>query len=492
MNEYLERRVLEFGSERPNKLAVVCKDEVVTYSELRDKVIHVVAVLRDMGVEENDKVLLQAVVSSNYVVTYIALHIIGAVVVPMDRKAVLQTVIDINESISINHIIGAQKFIEKIEQGISYETIFSFSIESELHDICDSDVMQEYDILYTTGTTGQSKGVVSTRGSVHAAIMNEIEGTNLTEEDVVLIPIPLNHSIGIGKLRAILYLGATVVLYPGVSMAMELKKIIDKYGCTAMVSVPSALQLVYNQAKDKMGEVLGTLRFIEVGSAPFGVELKKILMQHLPDTHILNRYGSTETPGAIYLDLKEAPSKIGSIGRPLSHTLIRVIDDNGEEMISSKDCVGYLAISGPMLMKGYYNAPDLTNEVLRDGFVVSKDLGYIDEDNYVYLIGRQNNVINTGGKKVSPHEVEEYMMESGLIKECAVFGREDANGILGQVPVALCVLMDDGITEKELSAYLKDKLEKYKIPVEYKFVTSLPRNYMGKIDYEKCKKHFEV
>lgn len=477
----LEAAVLEHGVVQADKVAIATKEGCTTYGQLREKILGVLFQLQKRGVDKSQVVLLQATPDVNYIATYLALHCLGAIVVPVDRKAVLETLIEIEKQLHASFYIGSVEKVEVLKNGISYAELVAEE-ELAIYETEDYSGEEEYDILYTTGTTGKSKGVVSTRKSISAAMANEIEGPAMTSDDVLLIPIPLNHSFGIGKLRAILYLGGTVVLQNGVSMAIELKNNISRYHCTAMICVPSALQIICKQAGAKLPQVFEGIRFIEVASAPFSVELKEKLMEYLPHVHILNRYGSTETPAAIYLDVKEAPDKMASIGRALSHVQVKIIDDNLNEINSSITNTGKLAISGDMLMKEYYNDVDATEEIKRDGWIYSKDIAYIDEDGYIFLLGRDDDVINTGGKKVSPLELEDALLKSSLVKECAIIGIDDPMKLLGKVPVLAYVPENKGIKDEDVLNYLKNNFEKYKVPVACLRVKALPRNYMGKLE----------
>lgn len=491
MSVFLEDKVLEYGETKPNRLAVGFKDEQITYKALRGKILRICSFLSRQGIGRGSIVLLQAVTGSDYVAAYLALHCLGAVAVPIDRKAAVETIRDIQKQLETSFFIGSDKSAALLNGGIRYsdcmeeKEIFHYvPLVYEAGDI--------YDILYTTGTTGQAKGVMATRGSVLAAIQNEMEGPEMTSEEVLLIPIPLNHSFGIGKMRAVLYLGGTVVLQNGVSMAAELKNNIEKFHCTAMICVPSALNIISRQAGERLGEILGNLHFIEAASAPFGIDLKEKLLEQLPDVHILNRFGSTETPAAIYLDMKETPDKLASIGKAVSGARVKIVDEERKEIISSKENIGKLAISGAMLMKGYYRAEELTKSVLQDGWLYSKDMAYIDQDGYIFLMGRDDDVINTGGKKFSPLEVEDLLMKSELIRECAIVGIPDPKKMLGMVPVMAYVPSREGIGESAVMKYLRERIEKYKIPVKCMRVKLLPRNYMGKLERNKVKELFTM
>jgi long-chain acyl-CoA synthetase len=487
--ERLEERVLQYGIKFPDKIAIGTRKEQTTYGQLRGKILRAVKYFEKKEIKKGEKILLQAVQGSDYIAAYLALHCLDAVVIPVDRKATLDTLSNMKNQLTAGIYISDKSVDMEIEQ-LQYQDIFKDNGAEDVN-FSQFDENDIFDILYTTGTTGQSKGVVTTRKSVYFAIQNEIEGTGLTEDDVLMIPIPLNHSFGIGKMRATLFLGGTVVLQNSITMVPDLKKSMKEFQCTCMICVPSALQMLCKLTGERVQEVIGGLRFIEAASEPFPLKLKEEIVDLLPETHILNRYGSTETPGAVYLDITAAPDKKASIGRALSRVKIQIVDENRKEIVSSKDHVGKLAIAGPMVMKGYYGAEELTNQILSEGWLYSKDLAYIDEDGYIYLVGRDDDVINTGGKKFSPLEVEEIIMKSGFVSECVMVGIADRKGVMGILPALAYVADKQEIHEYDILDYLKDKIEPYKMPAKCVRLERLPRNYMGKLERKEIKKILE-
>jgi long-chain acyl-CoA synthetase len=337
------------------------------------------------------------------------------------------------------------------------------------------------DILLTTGTTGGAKGVMLSHRNIKAAIDNVIAGQCLTTEERVLIPIPVNHSFGIRVLRAVLYQGATVVLANGFSSIKLLNDFIHEYNCTGMCCVPTAISLLYQQTRGSINKLLGSLRYIEFAAAPFSTELKERLLGDLPQTRIINSYGSTEAAGVIYMDYRARGDKLSSIGKPSPGVAVRIVDDECHEIKSHKDNIGRLAIRGDVVMGGYWNDTDLTNKTIVNGWLLTNDCAYIDDEGYVFLMGRSDDVINTGGKKVSPLEIEETVLAFPGVRECCCISVNDPQGIVGQVPVVF-VTMESGesFAEKQLYDYLAGHLEKYKIPQRIIPIDEIPKNYMGK------------
>lgn len=302
-------------------------------------------------------------------------------------------------------------------------------------------------------------------------------------EDTVLIPVPLCHSLGMRVMRTALYIGASVVIQNGFTFAKELENNIDSFHCTGLVSVPASMEVIYRQMGDRFPEIMGKLRYMEVGAGSLGFDMKKKLCKVLPETRIVNTWGSTETGGAVFLNVSKHPEKFASIGKPIDTVELKVVDSQGREVKArDMETAGRMVLRGAMQMQGYYHMPEATESALVDGWLYTNDMVYTDEDGYVYMLGRADDIINVGGEKVSPIEVENVAQEFEQIRECACIGVEDPEGVLGQIPV-LYVVWENGQFEKEeLVKYLAKRLEKYKLPQRYVVIGELPRNRMKKLD----------
>lgn len=242
----------------------------------------------------------------------------------------------------------------------------------------------------------------------------------------------------------------------------------------------------------KFAEIMGQFRYIEAGAGSLTIEQRKRLVQLLPNTTIYNTWGSSESGGALFVNVSEIasdPQKVSSIGKPLEGIRIRVLDEQGKEMPhSDKEHPGRMSLKGDMQMAGYWNRPELTEETLRDGWLLTGDMVYTDEDGYVYMLGRADDIINVGGEKVSPIEVENVACEYPHISECACIGIPDPEEILGFVPALYVVVKDNVYSQEELHTYLASRLERYKLPAQYVPIQELPRNRMQKIDRKALKK----
>lgn len=185
----------------------------------------------------------------------------------------------------------------------------------------------------------------------------------------------------------------------------------------------------------------------------------------------------------MFLDITSYPDKAASIGKPLEGIEVKAVDSDGNEVAArDMDTAGRMLLRGEMRMEGYWNAPELTAETIRDDWLYTNDLIYVDSDGFIFMLGRADDIINVGGEKVSPVEVESIAQEYDGIRECACIGVDDPEGIVGQVPVLYAVAENGMLEEDALLKYLAGRMEKYKLPQELIQVDELPRNKMQKLD----------
>lgn len=490
MGKLMLDKILMHAITCPDKIAIHTPAGTITYGELEQRVKRTAAYLDQKQICPGDRVMVQAGANLHYVVIYLAIHYLGAVAVPVDRNATMETVLLMKNELSI------AKFLTESNTFLNLDFVLSSKEAYENDSIISKEAFKTEsldaisDILFTTGTTGRSKGVVLSHRAVSGSIANVINGTGMTSEDTLLIPVPLNHSFGLRELRTILAIGGTAVLQNGFAFAKVLQNNIKQFSCTCMTCVPAAIRVLYQQSKGHLYEILGTLRYMEFCTAPLDLEMKQILLEQLPNTTLLNSYGSTESAGAVYLDFSKKRDKLLSIGKAVSGVQVKIVDDFKRPIPhSSRDCSGRLAILGEMNMSCYWNAPELTDEILENGWVYTNDIAYIDDDGYIFLLGRANDVINVGGKKVSPVELENAAILYPGVRECCCISAEDPKKILGNIPI-LFVVSDTSVKKTQLKDFLSEKLESYKLPADIIQIENIPKNYMGKTDRNILKKQY--
>lgn len=332
------------------------------------------------------------------------------------------------------------------------------------------------DLMFTTGTTGEPKGVPLTLGNLAAAAGNINAFVRNTADDVELVALPLCHSFGMGRVRCQLLAGGTVVTAPNFGNERLLLELMREYRVTGFSFVPAAWMYLKGQCCEEFLAAAQGLRYIEIGSAAMPVEEKRHLADNLPHVRICMHYGLTEASRSAFMEFHDDAARLESAGKASPNTEIRVYD--GHDLLPCGE--GEVCVHGAHVFRGYLGQAE---PEFVEGFFRTGDMGRLEADGYLYLTGRIKELINSGGKKISPQEVEELLNTHPDIHECACVGLPDEHGVLGEV-VAAFVVPAPGVARIKLMAvrrFLQGKLEDYKLPMKVVMVECLPKTASGKL-----------
>ena len=483
----MRKSVVEYLSEHaaksPDSVAVVVKGEETTYSELYSLVKGYCAYLKETGVKKGDIVAVVTSQSLDYVVLYLAIHLSGGIIAPLERGVPDDSICGIIERIGVKFLIAKTNIKEGVTV-IERDNILEKAKEYDVNEM-EFEFPQEEDsadILFTTGTTGVSKGVEIQHKALTATAENASFGCEYKKDTVVIVPGPLNHASGLRKIVTTIVNGSTIYILNGMTSVKRFFDALDyQKGTIACCLPPSAIRTIFQTTKEKIGEYAHVIDFIESAGAPLPESDKERLCTLLPDTRLYNNYGSSESASVCMYNYNKNRGLQNCIGKCMPNAEVIIVDEDGNIIQSSKDNMGFLACKGDINMKGYVNDPEATAKVLRDGAVHTNDIGYIDENGYVYIIGRKGDVINVGGMKVAPAEVESATLGFSGVEDCICIGVEDA--IAGK-SLKLLVVMADGteLDQRELRLFLSTKLESYKVPMKYEKVDRVERTYNGKLN----------
>ena len=515
----LVERILELSAERPDAPALAFKKEQLTYAQLADKIRAIAGELSAIGIKAGNRVLFTALSKPEMAAVYLGIQYIGGVAVFVDKNSTAENAVAIYEDARASLFLTDKPMKEYGDRCrlFSMKQLYAASCAehpvSGQKPVCAGHPVSYHkpawediaELLFTTGTTGKPKGVMLSYRAVYHILSNTIEGIGIREDERVLIPLPLNHSFALRVLRAVLYQGALAVLQNGFAFAKETENNQSAFDCTAFVAVPASIEILRGQMQDRFVPIMSRFRYIEIGAGSLTVAQRKRLTAELPDTTIYNTWGSSESGGALFTNVtvvSQDEEKIKTIGKPLSHVQVAVLDEHGAFLngvgddgdrlkVTDKDHPGRLALRGDMQMSGYWNMEELTAQTLRDGWLITSDMVYTDADGYVYMLGRADDIINVGGEKVSPIEVENVAGQYESVRECACIGVPDPNEVLGQVPVLYLAVNDAGFSEAGIQTFLAQRMERYKLPAQYVVVENLPRNRMGKIDRKAIRQLWE-
>lgn len=481
MFQSIVEAVLHYAKTQPSKLCLVDDNGEVTYSEYAEKILRFASFFKGAGIEVKDAVVVEACQSIDYLAIELALQLLGAVFVPVEHNCASDKISSFADRADAKGIIACSDNSFATEIFYTYETFVEKASESDLLDV---EKMPERDtvseILFSTGTTGKEKGIVLTHSNDIALAENVMYGVEMEKDNVEMIPSPMNHSHGLRRYYANMYNGSTVVLLGSVMNIRRFFHNIDTYGVNSMDLVPSALTVVLKLSKSKLADYKDTMRYIQFGAAPMMEADQKRICELLPNTRLYNFYGSTESGCICIYNFNRADDKKHCIGKPAHNAKIIIVDDDKNEIQSSENNTGLLVSAGSMNMLGYWKDREETDKVLLDGAVYSNDIAYYDEDGDIILLGRKGDVINVGGNKVSPDEIEDVAKKMPGVADCGVIPVKDE--YKGAVP-KLFVQMTPGaeFNPIEIRAFLADNLEPYKVPAYIEQIDKIPRSYNGKL-----------
>lgn len=422
---------LKYNAEHyPTKVVAICNNEEITYLELYEK-----ALLKSSEYKQREPVVFRASQTIDFLVTYFAIHIANAIAVPLENNA----------------------------PDIRVEEITNSLMNSSMPD----DVA---DILFTTGTTGKSKGVMISHNAIVSTAMNLIEGQSFSRDLCFIISGPLNHIGSLSKVFPTIIQGGSLYILSGLKGFDLFFKALE-YPSKRMATfmVPSGLRMLTRFGSKQLMQFSNKIEFIETGAAPMAQTDMEELHKLLPTTRLYNTYASTETGVVSTYDYSNNPCIAGCLGKPLSNSKIIITAD------------GKVACAGSTLMSGYVGDEELTLSVMKDGIIYTADKGYLDENGLLHLQGRDGDVINVGGYKVSPVEVENIVLSMNEIDDCICIPYH--HPIIGTVVKLLYVCAKDcTIANSEIATFIGGKLEKYKVPQFYEQVQSIKRTYNGKLN----------
>ena len=500
------------ASQTPKKVAVIQGQRRITYGELELKASRLATFLVNTGLQKGDRIAILSENSPEYIIAYIGIHKAGGIAVDINYQNTAREVQKI-----INHclpvaLIAERRYLDGIESCVaespSVRIVIGIDRRSKrpasppermstasghlqyraFDDVAQSDagcgvlpVMGPHDtaaIIYTSGTTGDPKGVMLSHDNLLSNASSIISYLHLTEHDKVMVMLPFCYSYGKSLLTTHLQVGGTMVLensfmYPDV----VLKKIIEEE-VTGFAGVPSTFAILLNRSAIR-NYGFPKLRYVTQAGGPMPPQHAQELIQILPDTSVYIMYGQTEAaPRLTYLDPRDVIRKAGSIGKAIPGVTIDLIKEGGIPAIKGEE--GEIVASGRNIMIGYWNNPEQTRKVLRDGKLFTGDIAKMDDEGFLYIVGRQNDMIKSGAHRISAKEIEEVILGLQAVHEVAVIGVEDH--ILGEAIKAFIVLKEGAkLDAQEIQRYCAARLASFKVPKEVAFVSDLPKTNSGKV-----------
>lgn len=479
----LVHKIYNWSLNTPNKIALIAKKKSFSYKELFENIWASKEILEtELNISKGDIVILAANKNVAFVFTYFALHLIGAKVMPIDEKINQDRFKFILDKTSPKLIIGLQNKINSVNV-IEFDCFVDLKLSSVPSNISFPNLDDNADILFTTGTTGDPKGVILSHRNItqSAKNINSFIGNN--NNDTELLAMPISHSFGLARLRCVFSVGATLVLLGSIVNMKRMFRIFDEYKVTGLGLVPASWSYIKKMTGNKLAEYSNQLNYIEFGSAYMSAEDKMSLIQLFPKTRLCMHYGLTEASRSTFMEFNSSKNYLNTVGKPSPNVIINIFDENGNKLCKEEE--GEICIKGDHVSREYLNVE--RNSLFYGEYFRTGDIGLINNKDYIVLKGRSNELINVGGKKVSPIEIENKIKELDSELEALCIGIPDEQSVLGEVVKAFVVKGNSICDFEEINDFLKNKLEKYKVPVEYEWVNEVPKTSSGKIQRQKLK-----
>ncbi len=493
----------------PDRDLIVFEGKRWTYSQTSDKVNRLANAMNGLGLKKGDRVGMLQVNCNQYLETYFAAAKLGAIFVPLNFRAKADELSYMISNAGARLLFVGDRYLKMVKDmlpglptvekcvsldsdgatDLFYEELIKSSTPDEfMADIEDDDVTM---LMYTAGTTGRPKGVPLRHSGFAAYVLENVEPANPEIEERNLLTVPLYHVAGMQAMLAAVYGGRTLVMMRQFEVKEWMETVQQERATRAML-VPTMLKWVIDDP-DFGKYDLRSLQVITYGAAPMPFEVIKKAIEVLPGVRFINAFGQTETASTITTlgpedhiiegSGEEIEKKLkrltSSIGRPLPDVEIKIVDEQGNVLPPLE--VGEILARGPRIMTGYWNDEEKTSKAITgDGWLRTADKGWMDEDGYIYLAGRGDDMIIRGGENISPEEVENVLHSYQDIEEAAVIAVPDPEW--GQEPRAVVVLKKGKeTTADEIVEYCRSRLAGFKRPRSIVFVDSLPRNPMGKV-----------
>lgn len=455
----------------PNKTAVELVDgSKLTFKQLQEKSTSFARRLASLQVEKGRPV---AILSTNNLDMIIAIHALSyleAIVVLLNTRLTKYELMDQLTRSEATLLLTTESLKEEKQLPFAEQYTFSKLHEQEEKDVQLADEINlhtPFTMMYTSGTTGAPKGVVHTYGNHWWSAVGSVLNLGLHDKDKWLLTLPLFHVGGLSILIRSLMYGMTIYFMKNYDVKTLKEALYER-----RVTIASLVTLMLQQLLEEMqGEPLPKdVRCILLGGGSVSPSLlSQVEKQKVP---LFQSYGMTETSSQIVtLSAAYAREKLGSAGKALipANVAISNPDDDG---------VGEIIVKGPMVFSGYHQLPTENEKAFSDGWFHTGDLGYLDREGFLYVVDRRNDLIISGGENIYPSEIEDVLVGFPSVKEAAVVGKRDEKW--GQVVVAF-IVTEEKFNDKELLAFLKQRLASYKIPKEIIRIDELPRNASNKV-----------
>lgn len=512
-------RCLRYAAEQfPGNVAVVCKDEQFTYAQFTERTARLGGALREAGVQPGDRVAFLSLNCHRLLEAYYGVLEAGAVLLPLNiRLAPLELAYILNDAGATYAFLENQFFdmVDSFRESVAsiksffmldagphaswlapqnYEAMLAAATPYQL-DIMSVDENAVAELFYTSGTSANPKGVMLTHRNIYLHALNSRLGLNSSTETVDLHTIPLFHANGWGVAHSLTLMGGKHVMMQRFDPS-DVFRLIEREGVHGCALVPTMATALVN-SPDLHKYNLSTLERISLGGAAASPTLVREVEEKL-GCLCYSGYGLTETSPSLTMSRMKPGAELqgehryiihASTGYALPGTELRVVDANDQDVPRDGKTIGEIVARGDGVMKGYWQQPEATDQVMRNGWFHTGDMATINEEGCLLVVDRAKDIIVSGGENISSLELEKTLAAHPSVYEAAVIPVPDPKW--GEVPKALVVLKPDAeATENELLEFCRSRIAHYKCPRSVEFLATLPKTGTGKILKKELRKQY--
>ncbi len=485
-----EKKVLAEGE----RISLYFKGKAMTNFEMQHNSQKLASALKSLGVKRGERVIIQMPNCPEVLESFSAVWRMGAVIVPINYLMGDEEIAYIYKDSGAKVVISSMAFLPRVrtaqakapnvktvilvdqdvpEGTIAYHTLVEGSLED--HSVADMREDELAALIYTAGTTGNSKGVMHTHHSLYANAKMQFDSMAFPDGMTNISVLPLCHSFGIATMNNSMFRTATTVLLDSFDLEIILSSI-EKYRANIMAAVPTMYVYLLLYPDPKKYD-LSSMKYWISGSAPLALETWN-KFKEVYGGEISEGWGLTEAGANNSINPIDGVKKVGSIGIPMNGTEIKIMDDGGKILPRGEQ--GEIVIKGPQLMKGYWNKPEETAEMLSGGWLHTGDVGYEDDDGYFWITDRKKDLIIKGGENISPRTIEEVLFTCPKVSEASVIGIKD--DVYGEDIKAFVVCNPaQTATVEEIMEFCRTKLTNFLLPKEVVFLQALPKSLVGKV-----------